>query len=91
MVDSQGNKTPDEWNSIRTGFRTDWEPSSNDLVTLQGDYYYVNTREGVDLPSLIPPFSRTVEADEFSRGANILGRWRRDFFGRVSSFHPGLL
>lgn len=79
LVDSQGNDTPDEWNSIRSGFRTDWEPSSNDLVTFQGDYYYVNTRESVDLPSLIPPFSRTVEADEFSRGANILGRWRRDF------------
>jgi iron complex outermembrane receptor protein len=49
------------------------------LVTLQGDYYYLKTRESLDLPSLIPPFSRTVEPDEFSRGANILSRWRRDF------------
>jgi iron complex outermembrane recepter protein len=79
FVDSQDNNTPDAWSSVRTGFRTDWEPTSNDLVTLQGDYYYVKTQESLDLPSLIPPFSRTVEPDEFSRGANILGRWRRDF------------
>ncbi len=79
LVDSQGSDAPDEWSSIRSGFRTDWEPSSSDLVTLQGDYYYANTRESVDLPSLVPPFSRAVEANEFSRGANILGRWKRDF------------
>jgi iron complex outermembrane receptor protein len=79
MVDSQGNNTPDEWNSIRTGFRTDWEPSAGDLVTFQGDYYSLNARESVDLPLLIPPFSRTVVVDDSSRGGNVLGRWTRNF------------
>jgi iron complex outermembrane receptor protein len=79
LVDSQGDNTPDEWNSIRAGFRTDWQPSLSDLVTFQGDYYSINTRESVNVPSLTPPFAQAVDVDDLSRGANVLGRWTRNF------------
>jgi iron complex outermembrane recepter protein len=36
LVDQQGNDTPDSWDSIRGGFRTDWEPSTENSLTVQG-------------------------------------------------------
>src|SRR3954469_13512771 len=35
-----GEKNDDAWEGWRTGFRTDWEPSFQNLFTLQGDAYY---------------------------------------------------
>lgn len=77
LVDPAGNSVPDDWNSLRGGFRADWEPTGDDLVTLQGDYYSMNTGGNVTLPLFTPPFSRTSAADHLSRGGNLLGRWTR--------------
>ena len=79
LVDPQGNEAPGDWDSTRGGFRLDWEPSTADLVTVQGDLYSLNTTESVDVPSLTQPFSRTVKAVQFSRGGNALARWVRRF------------
>ncbi|MEY2510710.1 MAG: iron complex outerrane recepter protein [Verrucomicrobiota bacterium] len=79
LVDSHGGNTEDGWKSIRAGFRTDWEPSKQELVTFQGDYYSLHTQENVAVPSLVYPFSREVEADIHDRGGNALARWTRTF------------
>jgi iron complex outermembrane receptor protein len=79
LVDSQGKQTEDGWKSIRGGFRIDWEPSKEDLVTFQGDYYSLHTQENVAVPSLVYPFSQPVQADIHDLGGNALARWTRTF------------
>ena len=77
LVDSAGNDTPGAWDSLRGGFRVDWQPNGEDLVTLQGDYYSIDTGGTVTVPVLAAPFSRTSETDGSSKGGNLLGRWTR--------------
>lgn len=77
FVDSQGHSTPDDWDSIRTGFRSDWQATGEDLFTLQGDYYSLHTGAIVSTPTLLPPFDETSGSNNHSRGGNILGRWTR--------------
>lgn len=77
LEDSIGGGSPDAWESIRGGFRADWDPSPDDLVTLQGDYYSLNTAGNLTTPTLAPPFSEESVMDNESRGGNVLGRWTR--------------
>jgi iron complex outermembrane receptor protein len=79
FVNPRGEETPDSWDSIRGGFRTDWEPSGDDLFTLQGDYYTLRTGEYLTTPLLAPPFNQTTESDNTAKGGNVLGRWTRTF------------
>jgi iron complex outermembrane receptor protein len=62
------------------GFRSDWDLSPRDLVTVQGEYRRVKggeTTTGVLLqtPPLIGTFAQPIKDD----GGNILGRWTRTF------------
>lgn len=72
-----GGGAGDEWDSIRGGFRADWDASERDLVTLQGDWYSVGTGENVTTPELAAPFFADRLMDNSSRGGNLLGRWTR--------------
>jgi iron complex outermembrane recepter protein len=56
----------DPWHMGQSGFRTDWDASERDLVTVQGDLY--RGRAG-----------QSAATDEFSNffGSNILSRWSR--------------
>ncbi len=58
----------DPWHFGQSGFRSDWDVSSRDLLTVQGDLY--RGRAGQSTP-----------ASAFSNlfGANILSRWSRAF------------
>jgi iron complex outermembrane receptor protein len=63
----------DDWRQGRGGFRTDWTPSTSDLITLQGDAYagqsgFLNTA-----------LSPAAGDDERVQGANLLTRWTRKF------------
>jgi iron complex outermembrane receptor protein len=53
----------------------DWEPPSPNVLTLQGDYYYSETRQPIELVSLAPPAVSLINANDYSQGGNILGRW----------------
>ncbi len=79
LVDSAGNETPDAWDSLRGGFRVDWEPNGEDLVTLQGDYYSLDTGGTLTVPVLAAPYSRTRVVDGSHEGGNLLARWTRTF------------
>jgi iron complex outermembrane receptor protein len=63
---ANGNNAGDSWNMGQGGFRIDAEPSSQDTLTLQSDYY--SGRE--NLPT---------GGDAEVAGANVLGRWSRIF------------
>ncbi len=79
LVTPAGDGAPDAWDSIRGGFRTDWTPSADDLITFQGDYYSMHTGGFATVPLLTPPFSQTSETENHNRGGNVLGRWTRTF------------
>jgi iron complex outermembrane recepter protein len=62
---SNGSSAQDDWHKAQGGFRLDWEPSIENLFTLQGDIYS-GTESGM-----------VVDTDV--AGGNLLGRWTHDF------------
>jgi iron complex outermembrane receptor protein len=79
FVDSTGKATADAWDSIRGGFRMDWEPSAENNFTLQGDYYSLNAGETIDDTTLTPPFANRDNFVDHDSGGNVLGRWTHNF------------
>lgn len=75
FVDASGEERGDAWQTWRGGFRTDWDASSTDQFTLQGDIYGATLRSRDTVTSLTPPYTQPVAKDTDSSGANILGRW----------------
>ncbi len=62
---ASGGSTNDPWHRLGGGFRLDWTPTANDLVTLQGDMFGAKEDEGVD-------------AWEDVSGRDLVLRWNRD-------------
>jgi iron complex outermembrane receptor protein len=58
----------DPWHMGQSGFRTDWNASEHDLLTVQGDLY----RGRAGQSGTASPFSNLF-------GANLLSRWSRSF------------
>lgn len=69
----------DGWNKGQVGFRTDWDITSNDNLTVQGDLYAGRAGQSTDISSFTQPFLTTVRQDADLNGGNILGRWRHMF------------
>jgi iron complex outermembrane receptor protein len=78
-TDSIGGNGTDNWDSLRGGFRGDWNPSGPDKVTLQGDMYRSHYGELLTIPSLNAPYTSTFPNTGAISGGNILGRWAHDF------------
>jgi iron complex outermembrane recepter protein len=76
--DSNGKSAGDAWNSTQGGFRADWEPPSQNILTLQGDYYSSEAGKPTDRVSLAPPAVSLITETEYNQGGNILARWTRD-------------
>lgn len=67
----------DDWQMGQGGFRTDWNLSERDKLTVQGDIYkgYSGLRDQVS--SFSAPFSTIVEKNTDLSGMNLLGHWNR--------------
>jgi iron complex outermembrane receptor protein len=75
-----GGSGADDWHSSTAGFRSDWEPSSRDTLTVQGDLLRTNEGEILTTPfSDALPTSHTLNSDVDVSGGDILGRWTRTF------------
>jgi iron complex outermembrane receptor protein len=61
-------------------FRTDWEPTHDDTLTLQGDYY--DGKSGTSNFLAFQPFSQTTS---LLSGENVLGRWTRTYSADADS------
>jgi iron complex outermembrane receptor protein len=77
-VDANGNDSFDSKQMGQGGFRTDWQINKKDNLTLQGDYYRLNsdldfTSRFVSLTAGSVPFQGT----NVQEGANFLTRWNR--------------
>lgn len=67
LVLPNGKDARDDWNMTQGGFRADWTPPGNNIVTIQGDAY-----SGAAEQTL--PFD-----DLTTDGQNLLGRWQHQF------------
>jgi iron complex outermembrane receptor protein len=74
-----GVGTDDNWDVGRVGFRSDWDVTENDLVTLQGDFYdgdvgqtFVGIR---DLTGAM----YTDNGGQEVQGLNLIARWSHTF------------
>ena len=82
LANSDGSDAADDWNMRRAGFKTEWKPSFNSDLTVQGDLY-----EGTTRPSLMTykynPAAPTSEAPPMNdvprdqRGGNLIAFWKR--------------
>src|SRR6266576_170012 len=67
----------DDWQKGQGGFRTDWDLSRQDNLTIQGDAYQGTIGQRALVSSFTAPFSTVVEDAAGVSGMNLLGRWRR--------------
>lgn len=76
-------QSPDDWYLSHLGFRTDWEASGDDRVTLQGDVYQGRIGQLVPAIRVIgrPGPEGDLEADV--NGGNLLGRWQHRISDRA--------
>src|SRR6266850_652907 len=75
----------DDWRMGQTGFRADWDAHNRDRLTLQGDVYYGDAGQRVQIASYSPPYTTGVQQNAELSGGNLLGRWERDL-GSGSNF-----
>jgi iron complex outermembrane receptor protein len=68
----------DTWRNGQVGFRTDWDITNSDLLTIQGDAYKGGVGETVQFGSFNPPAQITSNQAVAVSGGNLLARWRHD-------------
>jgi iron complex outermembrane receptor protein len=69
--------TSDDWRIGHAGFRADWDASSSDTLTLQGDLYRANIGQFAPAINVIGRTGPTGNLEVHATGGNVLGRWRR--------------
>ena len=74
--DRQGERF-DDAQMLQGGFRTDWDLSASDRLTVQGDLYSREEGQRTNFASYTAPYSRTMEFDAEMSGQNLLARWSR--------------
>ncbi len=79
LVTATGDSAPDEWSIGRGGFRLDWDQSSENTLTLQGECYRDESTKTMSVPLLVAPYSRTFNGVNHNGGGNLLGRWTHTF------------
>lgn len=74
-----GTSMSDSWDVARGGFRLDWEPENANRFTLLADFYDGTHGEEVVKGASNLPAQLTSGVEAGMRGANVLGRWTRQF------------
>jgi len=74
-----GQDAPDRTLTAQGGTRLDWNPSDENQVTLQGDFFRDRFVESQDYAILSPPYVQSFNQANYDSGGNVLGRWTHDF------------
>jgi iron complex outermembrane receptor protein len=69
----------DGWHLFQGGFRTDWDPSPSDRVTVQADVYRGRAGRRTTFATFSAPYVATVEEDAALSGGYFRARWNRSF------------
>jgi iron complex outermembrane receptor protein len=70
-----GGDGRDGWQQGRGGFRVDWQPSGDNLLTVQGDAYAGTEGQVNNVPTLTSPYAQQLTQDNAVSGGDVLGRW----------------
>ena len=71
-----GESVTDGWHKSHLGFRSDWELSPKDTVTVQGDLFQSREAQTIDTIFLNDLPREAIFDDQITVGAgNVLGRW----------------
>jgi iron complex outermembrane receptor protein len=77
---ADGTPAPDNWHTSQGGFRTDWDISRRDALTVQGDLTGIHAGETDDVTFFNAlPLQATVNSKTTVGAGNILARWTRTF------------
>jgi iron complex outermembrane recepter protein len=76
---STGGNAADDSSALRGGFRMDYEPSTQNDFTWQGDYYNSDAGKQINEITLVPAAVEPMNVEEHNSGGNVLGRWTRTF------------
>ena len=70
----------DGFNHILGGFRSDWNLSGHDSLTVQGDFSRLRSGQKIDVPSsnTLLPTDRVSDQVQFT-GGNVVARWNHTF------------
>jgi iron complex outermembrane receptor protein len=71
----------DDWRRTQGGFRTDWEVTGQDTLTIQGDIYAGEAGESVRITTVSPPANNIVNKNAELDGGNIMARWKHNLGG----------
>jgi iron complex outermembrane receptor protein len=78
---SDGRNGADGWSQLHIGFRSDWDLSTRDSLTVSGDLFHTWESEAVKT-SLLPGIPvQTFPQSFYVSGGDVLGRWKRTFSG----------
>jgi len=77
-----GIEANDDWRNFRGGFRTDFDLSARDSLTMTGEVSFIGSGETLDVPLLSAPFLERRNADIDRTGAHLLAQWTRDLGDR---------
>jgi iron complex outermembrane recepter protein len=91
----------DQWQTGQGGFRTDFQPTSHDTLTIQGDMYKGYDGERVEMSLYSPPSIKVLDDAHNVAGGNLLGRWQhkmsensdfqfQSYYDRTSRLSPQL-
>lgn len=93
--DASGYHAADGWNMSHGGFRSDWDLTARDSLTVEGDIS--RNDEGQTITSFVsffPPFMATFNDPVRATSGNILARWNHKFSERsdtsVQVYYDGL-
>ncbi len=70
-----GGNGRDGWQQGRGGFRVDWQPSRDNLLTVQGDAYDGTEGQVFGVPTLTSPYAQQLTQATGVSGGDVLGRW----------------
>jgi iron complex outermembrane recepter protein len=66
----------DDWRLGHLGFRSDWQQSEDDALTLQGDVYRGNIGQLAPVVTILGREGPQGDLNASVSGGNVLGRWR---------------
>lgn len=75
--DTAAGKANDAWDTQRAGFRADWELSTRDKLTIQGDLYQGNAEQTIGILEDITSGEDFVADTSKLSGGNLMLHWRR--------------
>jgi iron complex outermembrane recepter protein len=91
---SMGRGAGDSWHGTLGGFRSDWQLSSRDALTVEGDIYEDSTQSQPRLATFKAPFTSTPLTTTTYFGGDLNSRWTRTYSSKsevsVQMYYDGL-